>query len=134
LTAIDTWIDKQLQIPVNKTFRSSCPQFSVSLDRFNLKNRAQKLFEKICSKYDEFEYELESQPSLDAIFLFILVCQAGNDLAESLSLPWDRSNDPAYYTLLKEFLIDPTRAGPHFFNDEKFAGLTEKILQFIIKK
>jgi hypothetical protein len=97
--------------------------------------RAQKLFDIL--KDDEHEAQLSS----DAIFLSILVGQAGilpvghtGILTESLPLPWDHTNDPAYYTLLKEFLTDPARAGPHFFNDEKFASLTENILRFIIKR
>lgn len=129
MTAIDTWIHKQLEVPIHQKFQSSFLESSVS-HRFKLENRAQKLFDIL--KDDEHEAQLSS----DAIFLSILVDQeAGNDLAETIiPLPWDQTNDPAYYTLLKEFLIDPARAGPHFFNDEKFAGLTENILRFIIKR
>jgi hypothetical protein len=127
LTAIDTWIHKQLEVPINQKFQSSFLESSVS-HRFNLENRAQKLFDIL--KDDEHEAQLSS----DAIFLSILVDQAGNDLAETIPLPWDETNNQAYFTLLKEFLIDPARAGPHFFNDEKFAGLTENILRFIFKR
>jgi hypothetical protein len=90
-----------------------------------------KLFDIL--KDNELEHD-EAQLSSDAFFLSILVGQAWNDLAETHPLPWDQTNDPAYYTLLKEFLIDPARAGPHFINDEKFAGLTENILRFIIER
>jgi hypothetical protein len=124
LTAIDTWIDKQLEVPINQNFRPSLLESGGVSHRFDLENRAQTLFNIL--KDDEHEAQLSS----DAIFLSILVGQAGNDL----SLPWDHTNDPAYYTLLKEFLIDPARAGPHFFNDEKFAGLTENVLRSVIKK
>jgi len=80
--------------------------------------------------------EHEAQLSSDAIFLSILIGQAGFDLTGSmpLGLPWDHTNDPAYYTLLQEFLTDQARAGPHFFNDNRFAKLTENILRFIIKR
>lgn len=94
-----------------------------------MEEQSQKLFDIL---KDGLEHE--AQLSSDAIFLSILVGQAGKEMAKSLSLPWDHTNDPAYYTVLKEFLTDPARAGPHFFNDEKFAGLTESILRFIVKK
>jgi hypothetical protein len=79
--------------------------------------------------------EHEAQLSSDAIFLSILVYQVGTNLGSlPFGLPWDHTNDPAYYTLLQEFLTDPARAGPHFFNADKFARLTENILRFIIKR
>ena len=92
--------------------------------------RAQKLFDIL--KDEEHEAQLSS----DAIFLSILVGQAGFDRTVSIPLwlPWDRTNDPAYYTLLQGFLTDPVRAGPHFFGDDKFASLTKSILRFIIKR
>jgi hypothetical protein len=121
LTAIDTWIDQQLQIPVDQNLQSSFLESGFSR-WFNL------------DILQDVELEHEAQPSSDAIFLSILIGQAGNELAKSLSSNWDFTNDPAPYTLLKEFLIDPARAGPHFFNDEKFASLTENILRFIIKR
>jgi hypothetical protein len=133
LTAIDTWIRKQLEVPINQNFQSSFLESSVS-HRFNLEMRAQKLFNIL--KDDEHEAQLSS----DAIFLSILVGQAGipvvghTGTVTGYPLPWDHTNDPAYYTLLKEFLTDPARAGHHFFNDEKFASLTENILRFIIKR
>jgi hypothetical protein len=92
--------------------------------------RAQKLFDIL--KDEEHEAQLSS----DAIFLSILASQAGIDLTGFLPLqfPWDHTNDPAYYALLQDFLTDPARAGPHFFNDDKFARLTENILRFITKR
>ncbi|KIM43687.1 hypothetical protein M413DRAFT_443595 [Hebeloma cylindrosporum] len=128
LSAIDTWIRKQLEIPVNQNFR---PSFLESTDshRFNLKRRAQKLFDIL---KDE---EQEARLSSDAVFLALLVDQLGNNLIGSitLGLPWDHTNDPTYYTLFHDFLTDPTRAGPHFFDDDKFARLTKSILDFIIQ-
>ena len=116
-------------MPINQNFQPSFLESTVS-HRFNLEKGAQKLFD--ISK-DE---EQEAQISSDAIFLSILVRQAGIDLTRSLHLwlPWNHTNDPAYYTLLKEFLTDPARAGPYFFDDEKSASLTEKILRFTIKR
>ena len=67
-------------------------------------------------KDDEYEAQ---QLSSDAIFLSILVDQEAGKRSgrnDYTPFPWDQTNDPAYYyTLLKEFLIDPARAGPHFF-------------------
>jgi len=116
-------------VPVNQNLRSSFLESTVS-HRFNLERRAQKLLDIL--KDEEHEAQLSS----DAIFLSILVSQAGFDVTGSipLDLPWDHTNDPAYYRLLQEFLTDPARAGPHFFNDDKFARLTERVLRFIIKR
>jgi hypothetical protein len=129
LTAIDAWIHKQLEVPINQNLPSSFLESTVS-HRFNLEQRAQKLFDIL--KDEEHEAQLSS----DANFLSILIGQAGFDVTGSipLGLPWDHTNDAAYYTLLQEFLTDSARAGPHFFNDEKFARLTEHILRFIIKR
>jgi len=134
LTAIDTWIHKQLKVPINQNLGSSFLESTVS-HRFNLERRAQKLFDIL--KDEDHEAQLSS----DAIFLSILLGQAGINLTEFLlrqefrsisSL--DHTNNPAYYTILQEFLTDPARAGPHFFNDDKFARLTENVLRFIIKR
>jgi hypothetical protein len=129
LTAIDAWIHKQLEVPINQNLRSSFLELTIS-HRFNLEMRAQKLFDIL--KDEKHEAQLSS----DAILLSILASQAGINLTGFLPLvlPWDHTNDPAYYTLLREFLADPARAGPHFFTDEKFARLTENILRFIIKR
>ena len=126
MTAIDAWIHKQLEVPINQNLRSSFLESTFSR-RFNLERRAQKLFDIL--KDEEYEAQLSS----DAIFLSILLDQTGFDVT-GFGLPWDHTNDPAYYTLLQEFLTDPARAGPHFFNDDKFARLTERILRFIIKR
>jgi hypothetical protein len=93
--------------------------------------RAQKLFDIL--KDEEHEAQLSS----DAIFLSILTYEIGTNLGSLpswLPLSWDHTNDPAYYALLQEFLTDPSRAGPHFFNADKFARLTENIFRFIIKR
>ena len=129
MTAIDAWICKQL-VPIIQNFRSSFLESAVS-HRFNLQMRAQNLFDIL--KDDEHEAQLLS----DAIFLSILTYETWTNLGTLpfwLPLIWDHTNDPAYYTLLQEFLTDPARAGPHFFNADKFSRLTENILRFIIKR
>ena len=129
MTAIDAWICKQL-LPIIQNFRSSFLESAVS-HRFNLERRAQNLSDIL--KDEEHEAQLSS----DAIFLSILTYEPGiysESLPLWLPLSWDHTRDPAYYTLLQEFLTDPARAGPHFFNADKFSRLTENILRFIIKR
>jgi hypothetical protein len=63
--SITIWIGKQLEVPINRNFRSSFLESSVS----HLEMRAQKLFYIL----KDDEHELEAQLSTDAIFLSILV-------------------------------------------------------------